>query len=908
MLIPARPQIVIAEREVARYVYQRTGRTLGRDLGGIVVGTKDDSRLDRNTWKEAAKLKPQQYLLKRGSNRFYIIGGDPLGALYGAYRFVEHLGVRFYLHGDTLPDKRIPFALPKIHEVGKPIFVTRGIQPFHDFPEGPDWWNHEDLLAVVSQLPKLRMNFIGFHCYPEGGAGPEPLVWIGSPDDLNPDGTVRRSPSSWWASTDRDGPWGYKATLTSSFAGGAGLLFPEDHFGPDVLSGVLPRPKTNAENNTVFERSARMFNDAFTLSRLVGVKTCVGTETPLTIPKDTRPNLSVEEAYRGIFTRIRKQMPADYYWLWTPEDWTWSGNTKAQLDRTVGDIQTAERVLKELKSPMKLATSGWVLGPQDDRSLLDRMLPKTMAMSSINRNVGHSPVDPSYAEIHGRPKWAIPWMENDPTLTAPQLWVGRMQYDAADSARLGCDGLLGIHWRTRQMAPNVSALAHAAWEQPWKSTLLRSANPIPGGNTSSFDAPVAGTDHSFVYQTVRYGMSRYEIALPNGPAKVTLEFNEPYYGEAGKRVFGVTLQGKQVIESLDMFARGGRNVAQDFSFDTQVTDGKLRLGFVPIVEYPCIAGIVVRSGVVTKRIDCGGPGGRGYSADNKDADGGLRTRSMPVQPFYLDFARSEFGPEVAGPVAAFLTHIDGINLPQPTAWIKGPGNIAINNKAWSDERVKWRFIDQLRSLRSKVNGPGNIERFDYWLNTFEAARCMAKLGCTRGRQDAEIARGDLGAAKQTRAEMISLWTDMMRFLVQTVSSPGELGTIANLEQNTRGTSQFLTSHDDLLGPPPPLETTYRGHPTLNDLSRRTCARDGEVLKIRYLSVGAGQPVLHYRAMGGSAWLTRPCKHLGRAVYEATLPPVTERGLEYYVSAGKLRCPATAPTLNRTVILLPAHLP
>ena len=34
----------------------------------------------------------------------YIIGGDDIGTLYGAYRYAEHLGVRFYLHGDVVPD------------------------------------------------------------------------------------------------------------------------------------------------------------------------------------------------------------------------------------------------------------------------------------------------------------------------------------------------------------------------------------------------------------------------------------------------------------------------------------------------------------------------------------------------------------------------------------------------------------------------------------------------------------------------------------------------------------------------------------------------------------------------------------------------------------------------------------
>ena len=48
-------------------------------------------------------------------------------------------------------------------DLSPPLFALRGIQPFHDFPEGPDWWNRDQYLAMIGQLPKLRMNFFGLH-------------------------------------------------------------------------------------------------------------------------------------------------------------------------------------------------------------------------------------------------------------------------------------------------------------------------------------------------------------------------------------------------------------------------------------------------------------------------------------------------------------------------------------------------------------------------------------------------------------------------------------------------------------------------------------------------------------------------------------------------------------------------
>lgn len=42
-------------------------------------------------------------------------------------------------------------------------------------------------------------------------------------------------------------------------------------------------------------------------------------------------------------------------------------------------------------------------------STYDRLLPKDVAVSSINPELGSNPVEPAYARIQGREKWAIPW-------------------------------------------------------------------------------------------------------------------------------------------------------------------------------------------------------------------------------------------------------------------------------------------------------------------------------------------------------------------------------------------------------------------------------------------------------------------------------------------------------------------
>jgi len=91
---------------------------------------------------------------------------------------------RFYLHGDIVPNTKLKaFVWSELNEVHAPLFVVRSIQPFHDFPEGPDWWTLNEYKAVLSQLPKLGMNFIDFYNYPENNAGLDPLGWIGLKDE-----------------------------------------------------------------------------------------------------------------------------------------------------------------------------------------------------------------------------------------------------------------------------------------------------------------------------------------------------------------------------------------------------------------------------------------------------------------------------------------------------------------------------------------------------------------------------------------------------------------------------------------------------------------------------------------------------------------------------------------------------
>ena len=809
----------LAAREIRRYLYLRTGRLLpiedrAEAVKGatILVGSKA-SPIVRDTGTKVDDLGPEQYLLtalSRKDRSFVLVaGGDPIGTLYGAYRLAERLGVRFYLHGDVIPDHPIPLGFATFQELGKPLFDRRGIQPFHDFPEGPDWWNLDAYKACIGQLPKLRMNFFGLHTYPEGGVGPEPVTWIGPSDQIGEGGRVKASyPARHF--TAASGTWGYPAMKTGAYTHGAAALFDRDDYGADYMKGMTPWPGSADDQNELFFRMGGLLHEAFSHAHQLGVKTCLGTETPLVIPSPVKARLKqagknpddpavVQELYEGIFRRIARTHPLDYYWFWTPEGWTWSAVSQPQIDATLADFRAAIAAYRNVRPSFTLATCGWVLGPPQQPALFDGFLPKEMPMSCINRQVGNEPVEPGFARVEGRPRWAIPWLEDDPGLTSVQLWAGRMRKDAVDARSYGCTGLVGIHWRTRILGPNVAALAAAAWDQSWNS----------GGQASA----------------------------PSKPSQ---------------------------------------------------------------------------------RLPVGQPG-----------------RFLPVDDFYADWALAHFGPEVAPQAAAIFARIDG-HLPRPTDWTSGPGGIKPDPRPWDSVRNEYAFIDDFEALRSQVRGAGNLERFDYWLDSFLYLKSAAHAACHWHHFNEAMARVKaaktpadrkalaLELALPVRKDVLAAVAELHRHLLATVSTPGELGTVANWQQHNMPDLVFKPGLElaAALGTELPADAeptkVFQGAPRIFVPVVRTGLTAGDPLALTVHVLGARpmRVVVSWRKLGEreAAYAEVPLSHVSRGVWTVTLPAeATKCDLEYFVQAvtekgQMLRFPATAPEMNQTVVVVEAKDP
>jgi len=956
---------VLAAREVRRYIYLRSGRLLpvlsdasrAGDRNAIVVGRKDRALvrgLDPQITASLDGLGSQNYWLKtlpaaRTEHRQVLIcGGDDAGTLYGAYRFAETLGVRFYLDGEVLPDEIIDWTLPVLDERAGPLFALRGIQPFHDFPEGPDWWNRDDYLAIIGQLPKLRMNFIGLHTYPEGGPNAEPTVWIGLAGDIGNNGQVKFSYPASYQNSLR-GNWGYAAKKTSEFILGSAALFERDDFGADVMAGAIPAPVSPEASAQVFERTAEMLRDAFAFAHQLGVKSCVGTETPLTVPKlvqqqiksqgsDPADLATVQQLYEGIFRRAAQSYPLDYYWFWTPEGWTWSGVKDEHITATTNDLFAAIAAHKAVQPPFALATCGWVLGPPQDRAMFDKILPRDIAVSCINREVGKTPVEPGFAEVRGRSKWAIPWLEDDPALTSLQLWAGRMRRDAADALRYGCDGLMGIHWRTHALRPNIAALAHAAWDQkPWIDTYqppapapnpARTAGPVGGASAAFPNNPITGTDMPVLYQTVRYNLSAYHLPASNGLCRVTLKFSEPHYDSAGKRAFDVKVQGQTLITNLDIFATVGKNRALDFTFtNVTVTNGWLDIDFVPRIEFPSIAAIAVDGEAFRTRINCGGPAAADYAADAPSAEA-VKQVYADTRDFYGDWASHEFGPAAGPAAAAIFTRID-CRLPTPSTWIDGPGGIQPDPRPWSDIRKEYAFVDEFAALRPQLRGPGNLDRFDYWLNTLLYFRAISEVNCAWAEYNRALAkvkaendpesRKDLAQrlALPARRALVRLVGVLFQHLLATVTTPGELGTVANWNQHnlpgllTKPGEELAKLLDEPLPPDASPDLNYHGPTRVILPTRRTSLVADEPFNLKVIILSEKPPraaELFWRKLGSGRFASVPLSHVARGVYSAHLPPGLKDDFEYYLrvqpeSGEPVFFPPSAPKLNQSVLVL-----
>jgi hypothetical protein len=90
-------------------------------------------------------------------------------------------------------------------------------------------------------------------------------------------------------------------------------------------------------------------------------------------------------------------------------------------------------------------------------------------------------------------------------------------------------------------------------------------------------------------------MTSYRFDVADGRYRVDLAFAELVARKAGARVFSITIEGTTVVADFDVYAAaGGRNTALDRTFEVDVSDGHLDIGFTAQRgDAPIVNGILV---------------------------------------------------------------------------------------------------------------------------------------------------------------------------------------------------------------------------------------------------------------------------------------------------------------------------
>jgi len=315
---------------------------------------------------------------------------------------------------------------------------------------------------------------------------------------------------------------------------------------------------------------------------------------------------------------------------------------------------------------------------------------------------------------------------------------------------------------------------------------------------------------------------------------------------------------------------------------------------------------------------------------------------MPVDDFYQDWALAQFGADVAPDLAKIFVRLDGgpycpfrvkfvSNLYRTSDWREGPGGIIVNKTPWEEVAKHFDFIEKMATLQGKVRGAGHQERFEYWLNTFQYTKRLAHLGCMLGEMDSVMkviaAEKDVQMQKNLVAEKAmplriqaaQKWGEMVTYLLQTVSTPGEMGTVANVEQHNLRHLNLLNKYDSTLtaltGVPLPdnanLGKDYQGKSRLILPTKRTLLSPNEDLKLKAIVLSA-KPIqsakLFWKIIGEKQYTEINMNHLNRGVYTVTIPAgeIKARDFEYFVEVKTaeevLHFPPAAPKMTQTVVV------
>jgi enterochelin esterase-like enzyme len=246
-----------------------------------------------------------------------------------------------------------------------------------------------------------------------------------------------------------------------------------------------------------------------------------------------------------------------------------------------------------------------------------------------------------------------------------------------------------------QTAPTVKTIRiKAGKSEPVKDSegnVWLADQGFEGGQTIERpDIQIANTKSPDLYRAEHYSMTAFSWPVPNGKYLVKLHFAETFDGITGpgERVFSFTVQGRE-FKDFDVWVKaGGPLKAYIEAVPVEVTDGKIKLTFIPKVENPQICAIEI--------VPQGGDDARtGNSATND---------KLPTD--VTGTWKAEFDTQIGVQKYTFLLNQDGTTL-------TGKANADVNGEKHETELKEGKVEGDSVSFVEPLKFQGNDLRIVY---------------------------------------------------------------------------------------------------------------------------------------------------------------------------------------------------
>jgi len=438
--------------------------------GLVALGLAQDVRESRG---EAGKpafilsigtgLAGESYEIARAGEAVILRAAGEQALLHAVFDLLERQGALFGLDGTMVPPGCAQrWSLPEAGRPwrAEPALAMRGLLPWPDFLNCISVFNQEDFRAYFAAMLRMRLNLFGMHVYTDTLQPTEAYLSVrfaGAGQQAELETTATRG-------------WGYLPQRTSTYGMGSSALFDRETFGSDAA-------RLAADNWEIADRTAAMLRDGLSFAGDLGIRTGIGFEPyklPAAIgealPPEARSHpagfaesVTAKRLLEARLADLLERYPmVDYVWLWEDETSNWDSRAKDVPISTTAFLQ-AHDFLRRHAPQKRLVVAGWG-GFTRHFARLHQSLPGDVIFSALGDTLGWDPVSEAFGGLDGRERWPIPWLEDDPSMWFPQFRASRIEDDMRRARALGCQGMLGIHWRHRIVDPTATYFAGAGWD------------------------------------------------------------------------------------------------------------------------------------------------------------------------------------------------------------------------------------------------------------------------------------------------------------------------------------------------------------------------------------------------------------------------------------------------------------